>query len=96
VRPDITLATGEIRVHFDAKYRLTDHHDALTDDILTMHAYRDAIPGTLAAVALYPGKTAHWWPDPASPRHGLGALPLAPGRGQTALDQLLTAIIVSK
>lgn len=96
VRPDITLATGEIRVHFDAKYRLTDHHDALTDDILTMHAYRDALPGTLAAVALYPGKTAHWWPDPASPRHGLGALPLAPGRGQTALDRLLTAIIVSK
>ncbi len=96
VRPDITLAIGEMRLHFDAKYRLTDRYDALTDDILTMHAYRDAIPGTLAAVALYPGKTAHWWPDPASPHHGLGALPLAPGRGRTALDQLLTAMIASR
>uniref|UniRef100_UPI00286A6D6A DUF2357 domain-containing protein n=1 Tax=Armatimonas sp. TaxID=1872638 RepID=UPI00286A6D6A len=96
VRPDITLSIGEMRVHFDAKYRLTDHHEALTDDILTMHAYRDALPGTLAAVALYPGKTAHWWPDEKIRGGGLGALPLAPGRGGEALDQLLAAIIVSR
>ncbi len=94
VRPDITLELGDTRIHFDAKYRLSDQHDALTDDILTMHAYRDAIPGTLAALALYPGKVIRWWPDTQN-HGGLGALPLAPGRGRDALDQFLGAMIAS-
>ena len=94
VRPDITLELGKTRVHFDAKYRLSDHHDALTEDILTMHAYRDAIPGTLAALALYPGKVMRWWPDTQN-HGGLGALPLTPGHGRDALDQFLGAMIAS-
>ncbi|MBB6050301.1 DUF2357 domain-containing protein [Armatimonas rosea] len=91
VRPDITLELGKTRIHFDAKYRLTSHDDALTDDLLTMHAYRDAIPGTLAAVALYPGTKTRWWPTPNG-GGGLGALPLAPGHPQGALEDFLHRI----
>ncbi len=88
VRPDITLEIGDTRIHFDAKYRLSDQYDALTEDILTMHAYRDAIPGTLAALALYPGKVMRWWPDTQN-HGGLGALPLTPGHGRDALETFL-------
>ena len=56
--------------------------------LVTMHAYRDAIPGTLAALALYPGKVMRWWPDTQN-YGGLGALPLTPGHGRDALETFL-------
>jgi len=89
VRPDITLTVGDASYHFDAKYRLKAEGDALTDDILTMHAYRDAISGTVASVVLYPGEVAHWWPHGTG---GLGTLPLAPRHGRAALETFLRAI----
>jgi predicted component of viral defense system (DUF524 family) len=95
VRPDITLELGKTRLHFDAKYRLSDHDDALTEDLLTMHAYRDAIPGTLAAVVLYPGSKTRWWPTQDG-TGGLGALPLTPSRGREGLAHFLAATTDSR
>lgn len=91
VRPDMTLELGARRFHFDAKYRLSEHDDALTEDLLTMHAYRDAIPGTVAALALYPGTQSRWW-QTENGTGGLGALPLSPRQSKSALRTFLDGI----
>lgn len=81
-------------LHFDAKYRL-DLTQALADlpdegdsavggskreDLLKMHAYRDAIRGSAGAYVLFPGGGAitefAWSPEEVLP--GLGAVPLRP------------------
>jgi len=74
LRPDyLWMPKHGARVAFDAKFRLAwdaspldVDGDALApweakakaDDLVKMHAYRDAIPGLRAAVVIYPGTTA--------------------------------------
>lgn len=90
VRPDMTLTLGTNVIHFDAKYRLSSlSGDTLTEDLLEMHAYRDAIPETRAAVVLYPGTKAHWWQQGSG---GLGAFPLVPGQAPVELEAFLQSL----
>jgi predicted component of viral defense system (DUF524 family) len=44
--------------------------DTTSGALLTMHAYRDALPNVRAAVALYPGTTTEFW-DTNGHRHAL-------------------------
>ncbi len=81
-------------LHFDAKYRLDltqtladepDESDQVRgrskrEDLLKMHAYRDAIRGSAAAYVMFPGAGEvtefAWAPGELLP--GLGAIPLRP------------------
>ncbi len=82
MRPDATLTladtAGTYRLHFDAKYR-AENGDLVRDDLVQMHAYRDALPGTVAALVLYTGSETRLWTRPGEPLPALGALPLRPG-----------------
>ncbi len=94
------------KVAFDAKFRLawdatpldadreelaTREAKAKADDLVKMHAYRDAIPGLRAAVVIYPGTVAEFRPVAGLPMPGLtvadvlsgeiegvGAIPMRP------------------
>lgn len=99
----------DVWVHFDAKYRVenitVDADDdkpdenpttgAKRDDLLKMHAYRDAIRRSAGAYVLYPGSGE---PTFRTEFHellpGLGAFPLRPGlngivEGSDSLKQFL-------
>lgn len=68
------------------------------EDLLKMHAYRDAIRRSAGAYVLYPGDKQH---SPFMEHHevlpGLGAFPLRPGAtgpvGTAGLDQFLAQVI---
>ena len=77
-RPDLTVSRGERRVHLDAKYRLDPARGdgaVVRDELVKMHAYRDAIPGSVGAYALFPGRASEAL-DGRDARGGVGALPL--------------------
>jgi predicted component of viral defense system (DUF524 family) len=77
-RPDLTVSRGERRVHLDAKYRLDPARGdgaVVRDELVKMHAYRDAIPGSVGAYALFPGSLSEVL-DGRDARGGVGALPL--------------------
>jgi hypothetical protein len=77
-RPDLTVSRGERRVHLDAKYRLDPARGdgaVVREELVKMHAYRDAIPGSVGAYALFPGGAAEAL-DGRDARGGVGALPL--------------------
>jgi predicted component of viral defense system (DUF524 family) len=74
------------KVAFDAKFRLAwdaapldiEEEDAVdpvgrakADDLVKMHAYRDAIPGLRAAVVIYPGTIAEFRPVFGEARPGV-------------------------
>jgi predicted component of viral defense system (DUF524 family) len=65
-------------VHLDAKYRLDPARGdgaVVRDELVKMHAYRDAIPGSVGAYALFPGRASEAL-DGRDARGGVGALPL--------------------
>jgi predicted component of viral defense system (DUF524 family) len=84
----------DIWLHFDAKYRINDSSDLLhdedepstsndqstsrRDDLLKMHAYRDAIRRSAGAYVLYPGKTRADLREYHELLPGLGAFALQP------------------
>lgn len=77
-RPDLTVSRGERRVHLDAKYRLDPARGdgaLVREELVKMHAYRDAIPGSVGAYALFPGRAREAL-DGRDGRGGVGALPL--------------------
>lgn len=100
-------------VHFDAKYRVTgsqaidlsaDIEDeelsrgtAKRDDLLKMHAYRDAIHRTAGAYILYPGDEACDLRQFYETLPGLGAFPLRPDadvpHGTAAISTFLTEVL---
>ena len=44
-------------IHFDAKYKLDINSETFkNEDIVKMHAYKDAIVGTIGAYVIYPGE----------------------------------------
>ena len=88
----------DVWVHFDAKYRVsgaqpmdfsTEDDELLSrgtarrDDLLKMHAYRDAIRRTAGAYILYPGDVPVDKRQFAETLPGLGAFPLRPGADET-------------
>lgn len=50
------------------------------DDILKMHAYRDAIRQSVGAFALFPGSETAIWHESSDYLPAIGAVPLRPGR----------------
>jgi predicted component of viral defense system (DUF524 family) len=103
-----------IWVHFDAKYRaenLTDvlgdveneedlnkDSNARRDDLLKMHAYRDAIRRSAGAYILYPGASPEYCREYHELLPGLGAFALRPSAdgdadGLTALRDFLNNVI---
>ncbi|MEZ4389885.1 MAG: nuclease domain-containing protein [Polyangiales bacterium] len=84
LRPDFTLRVGDRAVHLDAKYRLdpsTRDGGFVRDELIKMHAYRDAIPGSVGAYALFPG-AAEDRIEGRDARGGVGALPLRAERDE--------------
>ncbi len=80
-----------IWLHFDAKYRVEALADVFEfdvgsnqtgttkrDDLLKMHAYRDAIRRSAGAYVLYPGDVVKSLPQYNELLPGLGAFPLKP------------------
>ncbi len=107
LRPDYLWEPKEGgKVGFDAKFRLAwdtapldvdgetasdPQAKAKADDLVKMHAYRDAIPGLRAAVVLYPGHVAEFRTVSEEKRpgitvadvvmnemNGVGAIPMRP------------------
>lgn len=95
LRPDfLWVSGGRPEVALDAKFRLerltAGASAPVRDDLDKMHAYRDAL-GVRAAVVVYPGDEAVFYPAPPEKRQtvslrdlllgdwqGIGALPLRP------------------
>lgn len=63
------------------------------DDLLKMHAYRDAIRRTHGAYVLYPGDTQKGWEEYREILPGLGAFPLRPGNGEQALRKFIDDVV---
>lgn len=77
-RPDLAVTRGDRRVLLDAKYRLEPSREAQglpREELVKMHAYRDAIPGAVGAYALFPGEASEAV-DARDPRGGVGAIAL--------------------
>lgn len=79
-RPDFTLSHRGRCVVLDAKYRL-DPGDPdggfVRDELVKMHAYRDAVAGCVGAYALFPGAEGALL-DGSDARGGVGAIPFRP------------------
>jgi predicted component of viral defense system (DUF524 family) len=61
------------------------------DDIVKMHAYRDALESVCSACILYPGEREKFFSSSSdsSGLQGVGAIPLVPGRASTSLVEHL-------
>lgn len=87
-RPDLTVERGAARLHLDAKYRLDPRGQdpsPVRDELVKMHAYRDAIAGSVGAYALFPGAPGDAL-EGRDARGGVGAIALLPraSREETA------------
>ena len=63
------------------------------DDLLKMHAYRDAIRRTHGAYVLYPGDAQKSWEEYREILPGLGAFSLRPGNGEQALRKFIDDVV---
>lgn len=99
LRPDMLWEPSDASpIAFDAKFRLRESALGIDywneDDLVKMHAYRDAL-GVRAAIAIYPGDQSHFWDQPVSysypgncnldeilgsSRSGIGAIAMQPGK----------------
>ncbi len=86
-----------IHVHFDAKYKVKNkenNSEFKREDIIKMHAYKDAIRRTGGAYILYPGTENN--PTTFKGFHeilpGLGAFAIRPSNGNTGMKQLINFI----
>jgi predicted component of viral defense system (DUF524 family) len=54
-------------------------------DLLTVHAYKDAIQGVTGAYVIYPGTNSSYdlWTESSDELHGIGAFPLYPSAGSS-------------
>ncbi|QZT37910.1 DUF2357 domain-containing protein [Halosquirtibacter xylanolyticus] len=90
-----------VHIHFDAKYKLANFRALLEDsddgevkrshkkeDILKMHAYKDAIRRTGGAYVLYPGDVSTHLTGFHEVLPGLGAFPLCPSKGSDGTKDL--------
>ena len=68
------------------------------DDVVKMHAYRDALPHVRSARVLYPGTVREDFPslEPgAHPLDGVGTVPLVPDAPAKALRDLITSLLAN-
>lgn len=63
------------------------------DDLLKMHAYRDAIRRSYGAYILYPGSTGKAWTEFHEILPGVGAFVLKPGSSDDALSKFFDDVI---
>ena len=87
LRPDYTLRVhgDEIFfIQFDAKYKLhVDSDKFKNEDIVKMHAYKDAIPNSIGAYILYPGSDDEIYYENSENVESVGAFGLIPGEEKT-------------
>lgn len=100
LRPDIMICHSNRKLILDAKYKVdTNKDDAKNEDIIKMHAYRDAINGVWGAYVLYPGQKADklekypYFGEADTSYKGVGAIPLTPGNHQQELHTLIQAFL---
>ncbi|WP_405306126.1 DUF2357 domain-containing protein [Methanobrevibacter sp.] len=83
LRPDYTLKIygDEIYfIHFDAKYKMyVDSETFKNEDIVKMHAYKDAIKNTIGAYVLYPGSNDRLYYEDYGKVESVGGFGLIPG-----------------
>lgn len=101
-----------VRVHFDAKYKLSVANvqedknkpsgnksvvkNYVRDDLLKMHAYRDAIRRTQGAYVIFPGDETTKYSEFGELLPGLGAFSLRPGlthNGSAVVQGFLSDVI---
>lgn len=97
-RPDLTVEHRDRALVLDAKFRRDpDTGRAPRDEIVAMHAYRDALRGAWGAWAIYPGDASEAWRSPDG--GGVGALALRPSASRdrvarvAALRSLVAAFV---
>ena len=82
LRPDYSLEVHTndniYYIHFDAKYKKFVNSETFkNEDIVKMHAYKDAIPNTIGAYVLYPGNNNKIYYE--NEFESVGAFGLIPG-----------------
>ena len=93
LRPDYSLevhANGKTYyIHFDAKYKMhVDSETFKNEDIVKMHAYKDAISNTIGAYVLYPGNNNRIYCE--NEFESVGAFGLIPG--EEKFDKMIKLI----
>ena len=86
-RPDYSLIINiddeRYIIHFDAKYKLDIKHESfINEDIVKMHAYKDAISDTIGAYVLYPGDKCRLYFEDEEQLGSVGAFPLNPSQNK--------------
>ena len=97
LRPDYSLVIhiGEERyiIHFDAKYKLNINEESFkNEDVVKMHAYKDAIADTIGAYVLYPGEKKRLYHEDEMKLKSVGAFPLNPGKTSDNRKELVDFI----
>lgn len=99
LKPDYSLIIhdGEKKhiLHFDAKYKLSIYDDSFkNEDVVKMHAYKDAILDTVGAYVLYPGDRKRlFYEDMDNKLESVGAFPLSPGENKNQKEDLKEFIV---
>ena len=98
LRPDYSLIIyiGNERyiIHFDAKYKLNIYDESFkNEDVVKMHAYKDAIADTIGAYVLYPGEKKKLYHEDEMRLKSVGAFPLNPGENKGNEENLRDFII---
>ena len=98
LKPDYSLIINiedkKYILHFDAKYKLNIFDDSFkNDDVVKMHAYKDAIEDTIGAYVLYPGEDRQIFYENDDKLESVGAFPLNPGENKDKEESLREFII---
>ena len=97
LRPDYSLIIHiedeRYIIHFDAKYKLNINDESFkNEDVVKMHAYKDAIADTIGAYVLYPGEKKKLYYEDEMRLKSVGAFPLNPGRTSENRNELIDFI----
>lgn len=84
LRPDYTITIHKndkiYFIHFDAKYKMNiDSNSFKNEDIVKMHAYKDALTNTIGSYIIYPGFKNKIFYEDESKTSSVGAFGLTPG-----------------
>ena len=98
LRPDYTIAIHKngktYFIHFDAKYKMNIYSDSFkNEDIVKMHAYKDALTNTIGSYVLYPGDKDRIYYEDKSKRNSVGAFGLTPGENN---EEKIASFIVNQ
>ena len=79
-------------IHFDAKYQMyVDSEKFKNEDIVKMHAYKDAIQNTIGAYVIYPGSNHEIYYENNVKVKSVGAFGLIPG--EEKIDKIKQFIV---